>query len=121
MDEDKIAWEANSGSISCDRISMQCTDVTAFVFRGLLDSDITVRDIERWDEHEIVTKPSEATCVRSTIRINREQQSVTEVQNTFSAQGPCKGLSIGEQHLHLEDGLKVANQIREQQLKGQAP
>jgi len=116
MDGGTIAWPVNSGVISCDRTTMQCTDLTAFVFNGLLTSDLTTREVERWDEHEIVTKPNDAECVRSTIRINREQQSVAEVQNVFRADGPCKGMTIGEQHLHLDDGLRVANQIRSERM-----
>ena len=117
MDDGELAWPVNSGSISCDRSTMECTDITAFVFKGLLNSDVTHREVERWDAHEIITKPNDATCVRSTLRINREQQSVTETQNTFRTDGPCKGLTVAEHRLHLEDGNIVANHLREERLK----
>ncbi len=112
MREGKAAWPVNAGSITCDRETMRCIDTTAFVFGGLLSSDTTIREIDRWDQHEIVTKPNDSLCVRSTIRLSREQRTVLETQNTFRADGPCRGLTIGEQHFSLEDGVQVANQLR---------
>lgn len=83
-------------------------------------------EIERWDGHEIFTKPDQsAACVRYTTRIGRLQKSVTGLRLRFRDDGFCKDMEA-ELHLRLVDGLEVMSQIadeREAKLKGvvQAP
>ena len=81
--------------------------------------------IDRWDDHEIITSPVEFACARYTLRIGREEKSVTGLRLRTSKEGMCKDFKA-EIHLRLVAGHEVYSQLstrRKAALKGllQAP
>jgi hypothetical protein len=82
--------------------------------------------IERWDQHEILTKPdNSAMCVRYTMRIGRVKKSVTGLRLRVNHTDGCKDLAP-ELHLELVEGWEAMKQMRaelREKLKGvfQAP
>lgn len=107
---DKMGEPEQSSKIICDRSTNTCTEATAIIYHsgnyGLF-VDIDRYEIERWDEHEIVTKPREFECTRYVIRFNKLQKSVTKIRSTISNEGMCKGIEDNEKYLVLTDGFKV--------------
>ncbi len=108
----KRAVDVNTAIVQCSKDEGQCIEGTAFVFNGMLGADLNVLQIERWDEHEIVTKPDDAACARNVLRISREQNRVIEVQSVFKTDGPCSMLSLGDSTRELQAGQDVAIELR---------
>jgi hypothetical protein len=109
---EKMGWPEQASEIDCFRDRGECVEALAVVTDGdtkthALSVDLNYYDIERWDEHEIVTKPLERTCVRYVMRFNRVQKSVTAVRSTISKEGTCEGMS-GELYVVLSDGFKAS-------------
>lgn len=102
-------------TITCVKEFRHCFESTAVANAGLLLSETTLFEVERWDSSEIISKPRDAAfgCERSTIRLNRDQQSVTEVHNTFNRPESCKSVPVREQHFHLANGAEIARKIAE--------
>src|SRR5262245_18612034 len=74
------AWPVQTSEISCYRSRSLCVEATACLQleNRYLFPLVELHDIERWDQHEIVTRPTRsAVCIRETFRIGRVQQSVT--------------------------------------------
>jgi hypothetical protein len=83
--------------------------------------DVTYYDVERWDAHEIVTKPSESGfgCTRDVVRLNRLQKSVTAVRSTISTTGVCKGVTLRDFNRSLVDGQIIWKKQRSEWRKAQ--
>ncbi len=110
---EKMGWPEQTTQLECRRDQRICTEATAILSRTggskSLSVQTSVYEIERWDDHEIVTKPKESGfgCVRYTLRINRVQKSVTGIRITISTKGPCESMVAKEMYMTLSDGLKV--------------
>lgn len=113
---EKQAWPEQTSKIECVKDSRTCREAAASISRGLgggesprLSVNTETYEIERWDQHEIVTKPLDTLfgCVRYVLRLNRLQKSVTGIRSTISNKGLCKGSEAGEKHLVLMDGFKI--------------
>ena len=73
LKNDTAAYPDQTTRFECDRSSMTCFDATASVSHGagpLLNLDTTHYDIDRWDKHEIVTKPTESAFGCTATRCN---------------------------------------------------
>jgi hypothetical protein len=70
-----------------------------------LDTD--VYEIDRWDEHEIQTKPLEFGCVRIIRRVVRLSKSVTGIRSTIRSEGFCSSVDKDELFLKLVDGKEI--------------
>jgi len=121
---DKSAFPEQTCRISCDKASGTCTQAIATVKRigggeGILSVEVEEYEIERWDEHEIVTKPRESDlrCVRYIIRINKLQKSVTSIRSTISNEDLCEGLDASEIYMELTDGFDVYWELVEERNK----
>lgn len=115
LKNDIAAYPEQTSRLECDRTLMTCFGVKASVARGagpLLNLDTTHYDIERWDQHEIATKPYDSAfgCTRHVLRINRLQKSTTMIRSTISSDGLCKDVSRGELYSELVDGSDVWKQ-----------
>lgn len=121
LSNEKIGWPEQSSNISCDRGMNRCTEATAIVSGEGSDRylalDVDTYEIERWDDHEIVTKPRQLACVRYVRRINRLQKSVTGIRSTISNEDMCKGVESKEFHMTLTDGSKVYWDLAQEQRK----
>jgi hypothetical protein len=88
--------------------------------------DTTTHEVERWDQHEITTKPIQsAHCVPYSLRIGRREKAATGLRLRTVDEGDCKDLAT-ELHLKLVDGHEVWQKLYEDRgarLKGllQAP
>jgi len=113
LTNEKMGLPEQTTHIECHRDQRICIEVTAILTgKGRNKSvsvDIELYDIERWDDHEVVTKPREtgAGCVRYVRKFNRVQKSVTGLRSTISTEGPCKMVDVKEMHMSLSDGFKV--------------
>jgi len=110
---EKMAEPEQTTHLQCFRERHMCIGATANVSgeggKKIVSVDADVYEIERWDDHEIVTKPRETSgrCVRYVLKFNRVQKSVTGLRSTISTEGPCKAIEAKELHMLLSDGLKV--------------
>jgi hypothetical protein len=113
LSNDRMGEPEQTSKINCSRNLNTCTEAIAIVQgkgsdrRLFIDTD--TYEIERWDDHEIVTKPLQTAfgCVRYLRRINRLQKSVTGIRSTISDKDVCKGVDPKEMHMVLTDGFKV--------------
>ena len=91
---DKMGEPEQSSKIICDRSTNTCTEATAIIYHsgnyGLF-VDIDRYEIERWDEHEIVTKPREFECTRHVIRFNKLQNQLLKYAAQFQMRVCVKG------------------------------
>ncbi len=94
--------------LECHRGLGICIAATAMLQgEDYLTSWIETYEIERWDEHEIVTKPRDLECVRYTLRISRGQKSVTGLRSTTNSTAQCAKMTQEDLPLRLEDGSKA--------------
>lgn len=93
--------------VQCHRQMGICIVATAMLNENYLSTDIETYEVERWDSYEIVTKPMDKLCVRYTLRISRNQNTVTGLRSTINQSGLCAGISTNEMPLKLEDGSKA--------------
>jgi hypothetical protein len=126
---EKSGLPLQTTEISCYKDLKVCLEATAILNtenNGFLSVHSKQHKIDRWDQHEILTKPdSSAICVRYTMRIGRVKKSVTGLRLRISAREECKDLAP-ELHLELVQGWEAVKQMREElreKLKGvlQAP
>lgn len=107
---DEMAQPQRTSVIQCHRNYGICTEATAIV-HGEGTKHLTLHtdiyDIERWDKHEIVTKPKQFECVRQVHRFNRVQNSVTGLRSTTSQDDACKAVDAKEFHMQLTNGFDV--------------
>ena len=105
-------------TIECSRQTNRCIEANATLDRFFgphLSATIETYEIERWDEHEIITAPLEFGCVRYVKRINRAQSSVTGIRSRINAdRQECKILDQDEKHLLLSDGVQVSTAALQQ-------
>jgi len=113
LSNEKMGEPEQTSKINCYRSMNRCIEAVAVIggegSERRLFVDIEIYEIERWDAHEIVTKPLQTTfgCVRYLRRFNRLQKSVTGIRSTISDEGICKGVDTQEKHMVLTDGFKV--------------
>ena len=117
-----IAGEAQAqphqtSRIDCHREAGTCTEATAILRadggQSSLSVDIDAYEIERWDQHEVVTKPLQFGCTRYVKRIARLQKAVSGTRSTTGSGGACKGVDQGEMYLTLADGFDVQRKLGE--------
>lgn len=113
LSNDKMGEPEQTSKINCDRRLNICTETIAIIGGEGSDRtlfvDIDTYEIERWDDHEIVTKPLQSAlgCVRYVRKFNKLQKSVTGIRNTISNETMCKVVESKEMHMVLTDGFKV--------------
>ena len=109
MSNEEMAWPVQTSRISCFRNRGECVESQAELIAGLTALDVNTNffEIERWDKYEIVTKPSDSLCVRSVIRFNRTQKSVTAVDSVISKEGLCAKLAAKDFTSTIEDGVVI--------------
>lgn len=98
--------------IQCYEPAKVCVEATAELGKDdfLFVSSANHR-IERWDKYEIVTSPKEFGCVRYTMRVLREQKSVTASRIRTKIDGECNHAE-NELHLRLDDGFKIQRELQ---------
>jgi hypothetical protein len=113
----KSGRPAQTSKIECDKKRAICTEATAHLDDDFLSADIETHQIDRWDDHEIVTLPKQsAACARYTMRIGRAQKAVTGLRLRTSDAGICAGLEP-ELHLRLADGMVVTREMIDERNK----
>jgi hypothetical protein len=101
--------------ISCWKSRGICHEITASITdTNFLTIHSTEHQIERWDRHELTTKPQEsALCVRYTMRITRQEETVTGHRLRTLNEGMCKG-TTPELQLKLVSGVEVWTQVNKE-------
>jgi hypothetical protein len=116
---EEMGMPRQTSKINCDRKVGVCTEATAILTfhdgEPSLSVDIDTYEIERWDQHEVVTKPLQFGCTRYVRRITRLQKAVSGIRSTTSIGDECKGIDQGEKYLVLADGFEVYWRLREAQ------
>ena len=113
----KIGIPLQTSQITCIRSQRQCVESRAELHSDLLNVSTEFFDIERWDKSEIVTKPSDAVCVRSVTRISRLQKSVTAIDSKISDKGLCKDVPDKDVNSELQEGFPVYWNLRQEYLQ----
>lgn len=105
--------------IDCHRQAGICTEATAILTaddgQPSLSVDIDTYEIERWDQHEVVTKPLQFGCTRYVKRITRLQKAASGIRSTTASDAACKGIDQGEKYLILADGFDAYWKLQEAQ------
>src|SRR3989344_6633671 len=123
LSNDKMSEPEQTSKINCDRRMNICTEAFAIVGGEGSDRrlfvDIDIYEIERWDDHEIVTKPLQSAlgCVRHVRRFNKLQKSVTGIRSTISNETNCKEVFVKELYMELTDGFKVYSELLQERNK----
>ncbi len=121
IEGEKQGMPLQTSKITCWRSWNACVEATASIFPSdwsIINVDMDFHEIERWDEHEIVTKPDDKLCVRYSMRISRMQKSVAKLRSTID-QGPaCKGIVENRDfEINLVGGSEAEKGLDEQKLK----
>jgi hypothetical protein len=112
LENDKQAFPLQTTRIHCNRQWNHCVEATAMVMLGHhLSVDIDYHEVERWDQHEIVTKPSEHLCARYTLRLSRSQKMVTGLRITTTTGKGCESIEKKDLTLRLVSGLEVYGEL----------
>jgi hypothetical protein len=114
---DTIGTPVQTSEITCFKSMDICIEAQAKVFDSLLQVSTEFFDIDRWDDKEIVTKPSDKICVRSVTRINRLQKSVTALDSKISDKGLCKDAPAKDLVYVLDDGFSVYWKLHQEYLQ----
>jgi peptidoglycan hydrolase-like protein with peptidoglycan-binding domain len=102
-----------TSQIQCNKARGVCIEATAELSSNVLIVDTIVHPIERWDQHEITTKPVEsALCVRYSLRIGRREKTVTGLRLRTVDFAGCEHLAT-ELQLKLVDGHEVWSKLYE--------
>ena len=104
--QDEMAHPIQTTVIECYKLTKECVEATAELGNETLSVLTTTHRIERWDEYEIVTSPKQFGCVRYTMRVLREQKSVTASRARTKTEGMCAEVK-SELRLRLDDGFKI--------------
>lgn len=118
MTNDEIASPLQTTHITCYRESGRCLEAIAKLSED--DPDVFLRldteewEIERWDEHEIVTKPNQYNCARAIRRFNRSQKQVTGIRSTIKTDGSCDATNVKELHMILVDGFTITRRFEDE-------
>jgi hypothetical protein len=109
---EKQAFPEQATQINCYKAWGTCFEATAQLdSNNVLGVDLMPYTIERWDEHEITTKPYEKGCVAYTMRISRVSKAVMgyrmrNPEHRMAIPEVCKGLNP-ELQLKLANGFDV--------------
>jgi len=108
---EEMGLPQQTSKINCDRDTGVCTEATAIITvddgQPSLSLSIDTYEIERWDEHELVTKPLQFGCTRYLTRITRLQKAATGIRSTTASDAACQGIDQGEKYLILADGIDI--------------
>jgi hypothetical protein len=107
--------QLQTSEIRCIKSWGYCSDATATIegamgesfFSPQLSVVVTTYPIERWDQNEIVTKPIDRSCVRYTLRLNKNQHSVLGIRSSLKRSGVCSGVEAEDNHLELAGGEQI--------------
>lgn len=115
IEGEKSGRPIQTSRLECHMNRKICTEATTHMTGNYLSVGVEEHSIERWDSHEIVTKPSDSgamRCVRYTTRIGRTSRTVTGLRLRISEDGLCKDFTP-ELRLRLVDGMEVTNALRD--------
>lgn len=94
-------------NIECRKSRLQCVESTAVVSvgdRGFLDSTLTVFEVERWTDDEIVTKPEKGRCTTRIISVDLVNRLASSVIAAIPDAEKCKEQP---RTLKLDSGAKA--------------
>lgn len=114
-----VAEALQTSQISCHRKWNLCSVSTAKIAQGYtptLLSDTNIYEIDKWDDSEIVTKPSKTgTCASTILRVQREEKTITRKTSIEKSQsGPCMNVAPREVLMHLADGSQIYRALKYQ-------
>lgn len=96
-------------SIECRKARMECTESAAKVIfldgKGLLESAHTTFAIERWTDHEIVTKSATSHCLTRHLVLDMKEKRALAKVAASEEKGICR--AGAERTLELVNGYKV--------------
>lgn len=106
---ERLAFPLQTSEIQCHKDLRVCFEATA-IYRHKEDFLTVFADIyriERWDDHEIITKPNDALCVRTTLRIARLEKSARSLGLRINTSEPSCGTFEPEAQSRLVDGVET--------------
>ena len=96
-------------AIECRKAKMECIESAAKVVfvsgRGLLESQQTLFEVDRWNDAEVVTRPSQGPCATRQLVLNLKEKRATTRISPSAEKGLCKELPA--RTLELVTGYKV--------------
>ena len=96
-------------SIECRKARMECTESEARVVfvsgQGLLESEQTSYQVDRWTDAEIVTKATPGKCSDRRLMLDLKEQRATTKVSASEEKGACRELPA--RTLELVAGYKV--------------
>jgi hypothetical protein len=96
-------------TIECRKSRMECTESEARVVfvsgQGLLESEQTGYQVDRWTESEIVTKAAVGKCARRQLLLDLKERRATTKVSASEEKGTCRELPA--RTLELVAGYKV--------------
>lgn len=96
-------------TIECRKARMECVESEARVVfvsgQGLLESEQTGYQIDRWTDAEIVTKPAQGKCASRQLTLDLKEQRATTKVSPSEEKGVCKELPA--RTLELVAGYKA--------------
>lgn len=96
-------------TIECRKARMECVESAAAVVfvsgKGLLESSQAMFEVEKWTDHEIVSRPLTGPCSTRTLYLDLAQKRASSHVGASERSGRCNELPA--RTLHLVAGYKL--------------
>jgi hypothetical protein len=110
-----MGWPLQTTTIECHRARRVCLAATAIYDFGetkMFTVDLETFPIQQWDAREIRTEfVRNALCVSTTLRLSRDEQSVTGVSRRHPGGKLC-GDEVGDRVVRLVSGTDAMQRLR---------
>lgn len=111
-----------SSDIRCDKTNEVCAEARAllvnFTDEDLLDSELIIWRVTKWDDSEIIAENDSAECIAYTLYINLNTEVISQTRRGKN----CYGTAAQPMTIKLVDGSEIANAFyQDNQVKYDTP
>jgi len=103
-----------TSDIRCDKTNQVCAEARAllvnFTDEDLLDSQLIVWHVTKWDNNEIIAEDDSAECIAYTLYVNLKTEQITQSRRAKH----CYGTATQPMTIKLIDGQAVAKEFYSQ-------
>ena len=115
LEDEEIAWPAQSTTIRCERKSGTCFEATSVIAKDfMMPIDINLLQIKRWDRQMIIIEGAISACNREIYQILLATNMVSGLVERREDASPalCSLLSKNNRRMRMIDGYKAASEAR---------
>lgn len=107
----KMMAPIQTSDIRCDKANNVCAEARAllvnFTDEDLLDSELIIWQVTKWDDNEIIAENDTAECVAYTLYVNLKTEVISQTRRGKN----CYGTAAQPMTIKLVDGSEVAKEF----------